>query len=712
MRPIICLQQEPSECGLVAVQAAGAVLGYPISLEALKCEGFYSSRGLKPSDVCETIRACGLEPAPLLLDTTAHHVAIEPATILLLRRGHYVVVGRSRRDAVDVFDPLDGWKWVRRQDLFRDATGIAIAVRGPEARRPLSHAPSGTEHVTAWLWARRQSAIKLAKPAALALLAAVVALAIPLLTKMAIDAATEGRAHNEILFGAAMMAAAGVMGVIMNTIGSVIASTSMRMIDAELSTDLLHRLFQRPLTFFARQSATSIVSRLAGLKSINNIVLSTLTETSVRLLLGLGAIAVSLTVAPALVGVVVAVGLAELLVDLAWKRRRERIFDRLVASEMQWNAAIHEAVGTIKPVRLSGTEHLAISRLVRSHSTKSQTTHDHRVTDAMAAGSHAIATAIGSALVLLLGAMMIQNGQMSPGGFIAVGAYVGLIQGAIAAIKGCVQISIDLRNASSRIAELISDTGADRPALASAPRNDNLEIQLQNVTFRYNRFSDPVFANLSLDILKGEHVAIVAPSGTGKTTLAKLLVGAIAPSEGQVLTSYSASGHPRNQNRRRLATVLQDDHLISGSIADNIALFRGYAQHEIVAAAEAAGIHDFVDGLPMGYKTIVSDQFEGLSGGQRQRLLLARALISTPNVLILDEATSALDAATEREILANLKRLKITHVTFTHRHESIRAADRVLDLRSLARAQGDLQHTPLRNPASGIRFNELETEAL
>lgn len=187
---------------------------------------------------------------------------------------------------------------------------------------------------------------------------------------------------------------------------------------------------------------------------------------------------------------------------------------------------------------------------------------------------------------------------------------------------------------------------------------------------------------LSLDIQPGEVVAITGRSGCGKTTLINLLLGTYAPLEGQI----QADGVPLSQIgierwRQGVATVMQDDSLFAGSIADNICFFDTQPDFLwMVECASMAALHADIEAMPMGYQTLTGDMGTVLSGGQKQRLLLARALYKRPRLLILDEATSHLDLESEAQVNQAIADLPVTRIVIAHRPETLRSAHRVVEM--------------------------------
>jgi ATP-binding cassette subfamily B protein/subfamily B ATP-binding cassette protein MsbA len=294
------------------------------------------------------------------------------------------------------------------------------------------------------------------------------------------------------------------------------------------------------------------------------------------------------------------------------------------------------------------------------------------------------ATTIGTAGILWLGASQAMAGRVTVGDLLVFLSYLSSLYGPIESMMYSPATMRGASGSARRVLEVLQrdQDVRDDPAGHAIERARG-HVVLSGVTFGYIK-DRPVLQNVSLEVLPGQRVAIVGPTGAGKSTLAALLARFFDPWTGQVLLD----GHDLKKLkladlRSQVGLVLQESFLFPRSIAENIAYGRaGATMEEIEAASRAANAHEFIINLPQGYQTVIGERGATLSGGQRQRLSIARALLKDAPVLILDEPTSALDATTEALLLAALERLMAGRTTFiiAHRLSTIRDADKIVVL--------------------------------
>lgn len=287
-------------------------------------------------------------------------------------------------------------------------------------------------------------------------------------------------------------------------------------------------------------------------------------------------------------------------------------------------------------------------------------------------------------LLLYVGGMAVLDADLSLGMLLAFLAYKSQFTGrASKLIDLGIEISM-LSLHAERLADIALEPIEPSAQLETDVRRIVPSVEFRDVSFRYAEGEPWIIRNLSLTIAAGEAVVIVGESGCGKSTLFKLMLGLLQPTDGEI----RVGGIPVRQLgveglRSLIGTVMQDDHLLAGSLMENIACFDPQAdQGEIEAAARQAHIHDTINQMPMGYQTLVTEMGNGLSGGQRQRLLLARALYKQPRILALDEATSQLDPLGEQWVTKALQQLRMTRISIAHRQETIALANRVIRLQN------------------------------
>lgn len=208
------------------------------------------------------------------------------------------------------------------------------------------------------------------------------------------------------------------------------------------------------------------------------------------------------------------------------------------------------------------------------------------------------------------------------------------------------------------------------------------EIDVKSLRFRYSEDESWIIHGINLNIPEGQSVAIIGPTGCGKTTLMNLLLGNLTPEHGEIkIGGINIKNLGSNKLRNFIAYVAQDDVLFAGSILENISFFDdGVQQDWVEQCAKLVSIHDEIIAMPMGYQTLVGDMGNILSGGQKQRILLARALYRKPKILFLDEATCHLDMVKEKEINDMIKSLNITRIIIAHLPETILSVDRIVTL--------------------------------
>jgi len=323
-----------------------------------------------------------------------------------------------------------------------------------------------------------------------------------------------------------------------------------------------------------------------------------------------------------------------------------------------------------------------------------------------------LATAIGTAGILWLGAREALNGSMSIGQIVLFLSYLGSLYAPLEAMMYSTSTIQSAAGSARRVWEVLqTDTDVGEPRNPVVPAKVRGEINVDNVTFGYER-DRPVLRDVSLQVRRGEVIALVGPTGAGKSTLVSLIPRFFDPWTGQVrVDGINVADLQLKRLRENVSIVLQESFLFPVSIAENIAYARpGATRADIEAAARDAHAHEFISKLPEGYATVIGERGATLSGGERQRLSIARALLKNAPILILDEPTSALDSEAEYHLLEALKRLTENRTTLiiAHRLSTIRRADRVVVLQNGAIVESGAHDELLARQQVYARFHALQ----
>ncbi len=321
------------------------------------------------------------------------------------------------------------------------------------------------------------------------------------------------------------------------------------------------------------------------------------------------------------------------------------------------SSRFQESLTSVSLIKAFATETRTIKRIISSLKSSFRVSLEQSTVNALANIVTSAAPSLARVVVLALGAIWIINGEWTLGSLLAFQAYLGYVFGPASSLASTNLQLQGVRASLERVSALFEivpeETGKGKKV-------DHLKgnIEFKNVTFSYDH-REPVLRDLSFRVRPGGHVAIVGPSGVGKTTLLSLILRFYKPASGEIcFDGHPAAFYELSSLRQRIGYVSQSTLLLSGSIMENIRYGSPEAADEdVVRVAQAAGIHYFIQSLPDKYETKLGERGVNLSGGQKQRLSIARALLKDPDILILDEPTSALDPHTEKSIFESLPKV-------------------------------------------------------
>ena len=690
MRPV--LQSEATECALACLAMIAAAHGLRVDLADLRRRFPSSLKGATLQQVVAQSAVLGFNSRPLRLEL-GHLDQLATPCILHWDLNHFVVLKSASKRRVVVYDPAVGERRLTLAEVSRHFTGVALELTPNADFQPRQASPRlQLGQLTGKVRGLKRS---LAQIFIVAAVLELFALAAPLFNQVVIDEVlTSGDRDllTVLLLGfALLLLTQTVIGLVRSWMVMVLGTT----LSLQWAGNMFAHLVRLPVDFFERRHLGDVVSRFGSVNAIQKTLTTAVIEAVIDGIMAIAALVMMLIYAPQLTLVtLVAVALYALLRGLSYRPFRNAAAERLVVSAKE-NTHFLETLRVMTPLKLFGREEDRRSRwqnlLVDVQNRDVRTA---KMNIAFATGNTFI-FGLENLIVFGLGARMVMNGQIGQSSAFTIGmllAFIAYKMQFTSRVTALINYGVDLRMLSlhaERLADIaLTPVERDHPQAsgldAHAPINDlghlPPSLELRNVSFRYGEGEPWILRNADFMLPAGESVAVTGASGCGKTTLLKILLGLLPPSEGEVLYGGISVRQLGIANvRRQLGTVMQEDVLLTGSLGENITFFDSHPDFERAAAcARLAQVHDDIVRMPMGYRTLVGDLGSGLSGGQKQRLLLARALYKQPKVLALDEATSHLDIGNERAVTHALAQMQLTRLVIAHRPETISGAQQVV----------------------------------
>lgn len=689
LRTPVFPQQEAAECGAACLGSILAHFGRWEPIEELRAACGVSRDGSTAADIAAAARRYGLEVTAWRREPGELRALALPA-VLFWEFNHFVVLEGFGRDSYFLNDPANGRRTVSEDTFDAAFTGIVMVMQpGPEFR-PGGDRPGILRRLWPWL---RDVKGPLAFAAACGLLLALPGLVLPVLLSVFVDNMLE---RQDAGWGAYVAAAAALAAAIIYLL-TWLQQQGLQRLAIRLSVvhaeRLLSRLFRLPAQFFAHRFAGDLTLRAQLVEQVAAGASKEFAGIMIELVMSSLFLALMVVYDPLLAAIVAALGISNAaLVRLASRLRNDEY------GQMRREQALLAGVGA------SGLQHMESLRATASEDaffTRWSGYQARELTARQRFAELGYVTAslprffllLGAAAVFGLGGLKVMSGDMTIGMLMGFYVVAGNFLQPIGRFVQSADLFQMLEGDLQRIEDVVAapeDPAFAAPVPSAAGQVENLDgrlrlagrVELRNVTFGYRRNHPPLIDDFSLTIEPGQRVAVVGPSGSGKSTLLKLVSGEYTPWSGEILFD----GVPIAEVPRRVlttSTAIVDQHifLFTGTIRDNLTLWDPTVpDHQVVAAARDALIHDEVTSRPAGYDSEVEEGGVNFSGGQRQRMEIGRALVTNPSVLFLDEATSRLDAVTELGIDDALRRRGCSCLIVAHRLSTIRDCDEIIVL--------------------------------
>ncbi|MCP6762143.1 MAG: NHLP family bacteriocin export ABC transporter peptidase/permease/ATPase subunit [Fischerella sp. CENA71] len=734
------LQMEAVECGAASL---GIILGYYgriVPLAKLRQDCGVSRDGSKATNVLAAARTYGLNAKGFKTDLDGLREMACPY-IVFWNFNHFLVVEGFGKYRVYLNDPASGPRHVSMQEFSNSFTGVVLVLQpGPEFKRG-GHKPS----IIAALWQRmRFSIVALVYCIVAGLFLVIPGMAMPAFSQVFVDnILIQGRKEwlNPLIIG--ILFTALITGFL--TLLQLQSLRRMKIkLSVGMSSQFLWHILHLPVSFYDQRFAGEISSRVQLNDSLAGLLSGKLATTAIAAVTVIFYAVIMLQYDVVLTSIGIAF-VAFNLLALQWvSRRRVDANMRYQQDQGKVTGVSISGLQSMETLKSSGLESDFFSRWAGYYAKSINAKQEMDVTNQALGVLPSFLSRIASMLLITVGGLRVIDGHLSIGMLVAfqalmqqfmqpvnnlitLGSSLQEVEGSITRLDDVLRNPTDrgvgsgdkgagigdretrgqkdagiggqggqrrqggqqeMKDIFDKLSgledESVAASARQRVSASFAAPTTKLQgyVELRNVTFGYNRVAAPLIENFNFSLKPGQRVALVGGSGSGKSTIAKMIAGLYEPWEGEILFD----GQPRSEIPRQvlvnsLALVEQDIFLFAGSVRENLTLWdTTVPESNLIRACKDAAIHDIVISLPGGYGAELLEGASNLSGGQRQRLEIARSLVNNPAILVMDEATSALDTETEKIIDRKLRQRGCTCIIVAHRLSTIRDCDEIIVL--------------------------------
>jgi ATP-binding cassette subfamily B protein RaxB len=673
-RTPLVMQAEQHECALACLAMVAGYHGRGPDLPALRALGGDGGRGAGLRDLMQLAEGMGLHARPLRLEPGELRQLRTPA-ILHWDLDHFVVLDGAGWRGVTILDPARGRRRLSLAEAGEHLTGVALElIPGPGFER----GEAAPRMRIRDFWSHSTGILRnLVGVLVLSLVLQLLALAAPFHLQLVVDEALVK--HDALLLQVLVLgfAAVALLRVAVSWVRGRLVLHAGEAAGFQMASNLLHHLLRLPLPWFERRHLGDVVSRFGSLAPVRELLTEGFAVTVVDGLMAVTTLVMMFFYSATLTGVVLAALAGYALVRLATLPALRRRQQTAIVAAADEETVFLETLRCVQTLKAFGREQ---DRHAHWQNRRARTVNARVLEGRLGLHLEAVNGAlfgIENLVVIWLAALMVLENSFTVGMLYAFISFKGqFTDRMITLLDGAANLAV-LRLHLERLAEIGQQQPETEPVPAVPGRTGAAELELVELGFGFGARRPPLLEGLNTRLPAGSLTLVTGPSGCGKTTLLRLMSGLLAPDRGELrIDGRPRADHGLDAWRRRTAVVLQDDCLLTGTLAENLAFFDPAPDMAwLEECARATGFDALVAGLPLGWQTRIGEGGAGLSGGQRQRLLLARALYARPDALFVDEGTAHLDADAACRLGDLIAGLSMTRVVVTHAPEHLPRAD-------------------------------------
>lgn len=681
--PVI-LQTESSECGLACLAMIASYYGFKSDLLTLRQKHPISQKGATLTTLIKIANKLHLTTRPLKLELDELNQLRLPC-ILHWDLNHFIVLKNVSATKITIIDPAFGERIFTYDEASCHFTGIALELW------PDSNFEEKKDKTTIRIFKLFGEIRGLWKSMGQILLLALVleifSLTSPFFMQWVIDHAIVSADLNLLTTLAIGFGLLIVLGSLISLLQAWVVMHMATTLNVQWKANIFHHLVNLPTHFFQKRHLGDIISRFGSIDSIQKTLTTSFITAILDGLMTIFTLVLMFIYSVKLAWIAVITILLYAAIRWIWYYPLRRATEDQIVHAAKQSTHFMETMRGIKTIKQFEKQDYRQATWLSLFVNQINAGLTTQKLNLMFGFVNKLLFGLQNIIIVWLGATLVIEGEFTVGILMAFIAYKNQFGGRVSSlIDKYVEVKM-LSLHGERLADIVLTDQEKTHGYIFDTESSELqktEIDVKSLRFRYSEDEAWIIHGINFNISEGQSVAIVGPTGCGKTTLMNLLLGNLIPEHGEIsIGGQSIKNIGSNKLRNFIAYVAQDDVLFAGSISENISFFDDSIHQDWVEqCAKMASVHDEIMAMPMGYQTLVGDMGNILSGGQKQRILLARALYKKPKILFLDEATSHLDIIKEKEINQMIKSLNITRIIIAHRPETISSVDRIIALNS------------------------------
>jgi NHLM bacteriocin system ABC transporter peptidase/ATP-binding protein len=672
---------EGTECGAASLAMIMAYHGKYVPLDKLRVDTGVSRDGCRASKIMQGSRKYGFETEGYRMGLEALLKEDRLPCIIHWNFNHFVVFEGVKGKYAYLNDPARGRRKLTKQELDEGFTGVVLFFWPTESFTKSKKIRTLVHYARQRLKGQRSAILYLIL---LGLFLVFPGLLTPIFSQIFIDDILIGGSTDwlKILIIAMLGSALFQAGITFyrNTI-LVKLQNKMSLISTH---GLLSHMFRLPMSFFDQRYAGDLASRVSNNNSVAEFIAGDLGQSILNLIVSAFYLILLLSYSPLLT----LIGVGSVIINFVIIKLTSDTISRSIMKMQQdqgkMTGVIFSGINIITTLKAAGVENQFASRVLGYYAKSSVQKQSHGKLQQIINSVPQITSQICNILVLMIGGVLVIRGNLTAGMLIAFNTLLAAFIEPVNELVGFVQRIQQIKADMSRVDDILRHE-EDEVFNESEEKVERIgklsgQIELHDISFGYSKLEKPLIEGFSFKLQSGKSIAFVGASGSGKSTVSKIISGLYMPWSGDItVDGDSLRNIPLEIQTSSISTVSQEISLFSGTIHDNITMWNDTLRDEdIIQAAKDACIHEVITKRPGAYDSYLAEGGRNLSGGQRQRLEIARALVTNPTILIMDEATSALDPMTEKEIMDNIKRRGCTCIIIAHRLSAIRDCDEII----------------------------------